>query len=61
MQLPHYAYLGTQDAFGAEGRAANAEQAKAGGKLTVSSAPGDHFSSFEPALRQYLAICEQSR
>ena len=61
MQFPHYAYLGTQDSFGAEGRAANAEQAKAGGKLTVSSAPGDHFSSFEPALRQYLAICEQTR
>ena len=61
MKFPHYAYLGSQDAFGAEGRAANAEQAKAGGQLTVSSAPGDHFSSFEPALRQYLVICEQSR
>ena len=60
MTFPHYAFLGTQDAFDAEGRAAMAEQAKSGGKLTVSSAPGDHFSSFEPALRQYLAICEQS-
>lgn len=61
MKVPHYAYLGTEDGFDAQGRAAEAEQKKAGGKLTVGSAPGDHFDSFDPALLQYLAVCEKSR
>ena len=58
MQFSPRAYLGTQDCFDAETRAVKTEQTKSGGKRPVSSAPGAYFSSFEPALSQYLAICE---
>lgn len=56
MQRPHYAYLGTSDiAFHAAELTAKGE-APGASKLTTERVPGDHFSSFEPALRRYLDV-----
>ena len=53
MQRRHFAYLGASDLFGPEMKKAK-QEAAGGGKLEVISVPGDHFSSFQPALEDYL-------
>jgi acetyl esterase/lipase len=52
MQHEHTAYLGTADNF--QSSAAMAQR-EGGTKLKVEMIPGDHFTSFQPALRRYLA------
>lgn len=58
MQRPHYAYIGSTDvAFHATEARAKVEVAT-GSKLTTVRVPGDHSTSLEPAIRQYLAIVQ---
>lgn len=59
LQHPHYAYLGADDdAFHETGERLQKEAGPAG-KFTLEMVPGDHYDSFEEAIRRYLAIAEQ--
>ncbi|MCA9099986.1 MAG: DUF4339 domain-containing protein [Planctomycetales bacterium] len=66
MKHKHYAFLGNSDVFGPQEhlvRVENAQVAAATGNeslLEIRSVPGDHFSSFEPAVRMYLAMIRAS-
>ncbi|WP_165903886.1 alpha/beta hydrolase family protein [Hymenobacter gummosus] len=57
LQHPHYAYLGTADeGFGPE--IPELQRLAEGTKLTVVPTPGDHFSSLEPAMHQFLRLID---
>ncbi|MAG93608.1 MAG: hypothetical protein CMJ48_07645 [Planctomycetaceae bacterium] len=56
MQHKHYAYLGTQDdAFTESARLARREM-PSDSQLEIIQVPGDHFTSFAPALQRYLQV-----
>ena len=59
MQRPHYGYIGDKDeAFhGVVDELKSAPNPE--GRLHVEMVRGDHFSSFDSALRAYLRVCEQ--
>ncbi len=55
MQRPHYAYIGSEDMnFDYAVAQANREIRAKPSMLNIQRVPGDHFSSLEPALRDYL-------
>lgn len=58
MRRTHYAYLGTQDIITELAQIAARAEAASNQQLKVELLPGDHFSSFEPALRRYLRVCQ---
>ncbi|MEM7475809.1 MAG: prolyl oligopeptidase family serine peptidase [Planctomycetota bacterium] len=58
MQRQHFAYLGLGDSLQDAANSAKAEMARlADPKLKVEMVPGDHFSSFDKALSNYLREC----
>jgi DNA-directed RNA polymerase subunit RPC12/RpoP len=57
MQRQHHAYIGDADELRLAVNLAKAE-ARADSLLTVESIAGDHFTSFKPALRKYLQVCQ---
>ncbi|MDX1968531.1 MAG: CocE/NonD family hydrolase [Planctomycetaceae bacterium] len=61
LQHHHYAYIGTEDEGFHDSAESMQQEAGAAEKLTVKMIPGDHFTSFDPAIRDYLQIAEQDR
>ena len=61
MQVPHYAYIGTEDEPFPESARAMQQEANPQGHFHVELIPGDHFSSFDEAVRRYFAICQQDQ
>jgi acetyl esterase/lipase len=59
MKRPHFAYVGSSDTF-MRGVAAATEAKGAKAPLTVIELAGDHHTSLNPAMRQYLAVCRQA-
>ena len=60
MKRPHYAYLGQMDSLGDASSMATAEMTGLSSpqQLTIKTIPGDHFSSFDGALEEYLDLIE---
>ena len=56
MQRPHYAYLGYGDSLQESVSLAQAEMG-ASSKLTIKMVHGDHFTSFDASLEEYLKLC----
>jgi len=62
MQHKHYAFIGLADeGFESSVAAAQQQAAVANGNLIIERVPGDHFESFDPALRKYLQIVQQDQ
>jgi acetyl esterase/lipase len=56
MKRKHFAYLGTTDVAFHPAEARARSEAPGTSLLTLERSPGDHFTSFEPALRKYLEV-----
>jgi dienelactone hydrolase len=54
LQKRHIAYLGQDDQFASEIAKAKKEMADGQSRLEINMMPGDHFTSFQPALQDYL-------
>lgn len=59
MQHRHYAYLGTDDDPFHEAAARARREGGGDSLLMIEMLPGDHFTSFEPAVRRYLELIRQ--
>lgn len=57
MQHKHFAYLGASDEMALF--ANNAKQETPGTQCEILTVPGDHMTSLEPSLRQYLQIIQR--
>jgi hypothetical protein len=60
MRYPHVAYLGLQDE-GFAPEIPDLQRRVVGTKLTVKPMPGDHFSSLEPAMQDFLRVIDESQ
>lgn len=56
MQRPHFAYIGQQDTLDDAVSMARSESGS-DSKLKINMVPGDHFTSFDRALENYLEQC----
>ena len=62
MKRPHHAYLGTVDApfdISVELAQSEMKNENINNMLFISRIPGDHFTSFNPAIRHYLSIAQR--
>ncbi len=60
MQHRHFAYIGLADTVLSIGMNQAKKEAEYDSLLTTETIPGDHFSSFRPALLKYLQLIQSS-
>ena len=59
MRRKHFAYLGASDSLALF--ASDAKKESTGTQCQILTIPGDHFTSFEPALREYVKLIQQGQ
>ena len=60
MKRQHHAYLGASDELGRFQGTAK-QEAQAGQLMKIETIPGDHMTSFDPALRKYVQLIQTGK